>query len=659
MTLLSLKNTIHYLCNRKSACLSAVLLGSISPVIAEESIEVLETLQVVARPIIEENQLDTFSSMSSVVTEDQLRDQNAVDLASALRRTPGVQIPRFNPVGSFGGSEGGGVIIRGMGASRPGSEIKTYIDDIPFYMPIWGHPLLDILPINGMESITVYKSPQPQVNGNNFASVNLSTKKATEDGVKGNFKVSGGMFGTASEQLDVTGKFGDVDFTLAQGFARSNGHRDNADGQLNNVMGRIGWQFDKNWSLGAQFLYTNNEASDPGDNRLPQPTVAPDYNTEAALFSVTLAHDYEKVRGDIKFYTTLGSGDFLNQSQANPWDPVDTLSSFNTAGFRAKEILSLWQDSEIILGLDNDWIWGEVESDFTGGAPSSQFTTPTFSITSPYLSISQGFQVHNDWELIPSVGLRYYSHSQFEDEFSPHAGLSLRSDWLAVFTNYSRGVNYPGLEAPTLGNILQNVAAPFGTTWQTLDPEINDHVEVGFQLMPFDSTQIDVSLFLDMIKNRYIFAFPPHVPFPQFSNLGSYDMYGMELALQQSITKNWIFFTSLTLLDPSIDNLPYVPTYAVSAGVNGKIEELRINLDLQYQSETTALNRARNPGIESTEKVAGFVVVNARTSYPIPLLGEKGEVFVAAENLFNNKYAYRPGYPMPGIWAQVGISASF
>ncbi|MDO9102768.1 MAG: hypothetical protein Q7J20_10995 [Candidatus Nitrotoga sp.] len=42
-----------------------------------------------------------------------------------------------NPVGSFSGNEGGGVYIRGMGASRPGSEIKTYIDGMPFYMGVY------------------------------------------------------------------------------------------------------------------------------------------------------------------------------------------------------------------------------------------------------------------------------------------------------------------------------------------------------------------------------------------------------------------------------------------------------------------------------------------------------------------------------------------
>lgn len=151
-------------------------------------------------PLVRNLELDAFSASSAVITQDQLRDQNAVDLASALRRTPGVQISRYNPVGAFGGDQGCAVYILGMGASRPGSEIKTYVDGVPFYMGLWNHPLLDLLPVNGMQSITVYKSPQPQINGNNFASIDLRTRRATEDGVHGD--AWDGVFGLYRQQVD-------------------------------------------------------------------------------------------------------------------------------------------------------------------------------------------------------------------------------------------------------------------------------------------------------------------------------------------------------------------------------------------------------------------------------------------------------------------------
>ena len=80
-------------------------------------------LVVTAKPDIAEIEIDKFSSTSAVITDETIRDLHAADLASALRNTPGTQISRYNPVGSFGGAEGGSVFIRGMGLSRPGSEI--------------------------------------------------------------------------------------------------------------------------------------------------------------------------------------------------------------------------------------------------------------------------------------------------------------------------------------------------------------------------------------------------------------------------------------------------------------------------------------------------------------------------------------------------------
>ncbi|MGB3988609.1 MAG: TonB-dependent receptor plug domain-containing protein, partial [Minisyncoccales bacterium] len=209
--------------NRAPLTIALVAAGLISATLAIAQTATLDPVIVTARPVVEDVNVDNFSTGSAVITQDQLRDQNAVDLASALRRTPGVQISRYNPVGAFGGDQGGAVFIRGMGVSRPGSEIKTYIDGVPFYMGLWSHPLLDLLPINSMQSITVYKSPQLHVNGNNFASVDLQTQRASQDGIHGDVRLSGGSFGTFTEQFNLLGRQGDLDWSLSQGHAQSNG----------------------------------------------------------------------------------------------------------------------------------------------------------------------------------------------------------------------------------------------------------------------------------------------------------------------------------------------------------------------------------------------------------------------------------------------------
>lgn len=612
----------------------------------------LPAVVVTARPVIEEIRVDAFSSTSAVVTENQLRDQNAVDVASALRRTPGVQISRYNPVGAFGGDQGGAVFIRGMGVSRPGSEIKTYIDDVPFYMGVWNHPLLDLLPVNAMQSITVYKSPQPQVNGNNFASINLQTKRATEEGVHGDASLSAGSFGTMIEQANLVGRHGDFDYTLAQGHAESNGHRANADGELNNVMGRVGWRLNDNWTAGASFLYVDNKARDPGDNRVAAPAVAPQYSTRAGMVTASAAHAHGDWRGRVLLYSNSGKGNWLNQ----PGLDGDTLSNFRMSGLRWKEQFSAWTGGTVVAGVDHDRISGDVQFNRVAPAPQNNFDAPTFKITSPYVSLNQTIALNQDWSLVPSAGLRFYDHSEFHSKVAPHAGVSLASERLTVFANVSRGINYPGLETTVLSSLI----APLGTSWKKLSAEELDHAEIGVKFSPADSTQIDFSIFSDNVKNRYVFGFPPNVPPPpQFINLGSYRMKGAELAIRQTVTRDWSVFGGLTLLDPGIDNLPYTPRRALTVGVNGRLGPIRIALDAQYQSEVWALNRARAAGAVNMDKVSGFAVANARVSYAVPGLGKRGEIFAAVENLFDRAYAYRPGYPMPGRWGQVGLSASF
>lgn len=618
----------------------------------QSSTTALTPVVVTSNPIIDRVRIDPFSSTSAVVTESQLRDQNAFDLAAALRRTPGVQITRYNPVGAFGGDQGGAVFIRGMGVSRPGSEIKTYIDGVPFYMGVWNHPLLDLLPVNGMQSITVYKSPQPQINGNNFASINLETKRATEDGIQAGARISGGYFNTFIEQADLVGRKGDVDFMLAQGHAQSDGQRLNASGELNNVMGRIGMWLGANWSVGTSFLFVTNTARDPGDDRLPRPAVAPQYNTQAGLVSAFISHRHNDWRGDLRFYYSKGEGNWLHQSGLDG----DTLTNFETIGVRWKEQFSLWKGSAIVAGLDSDWVSGNARFNRVAPAPQDSFNAPTFRITSPYIALSQTIELGKGWSLVPAVGIRVYDHNMFRTKTSPHAGLSLISDWITLFGNVSRGINYPGLEAP----VLSSVIPALGQSWRQLAAEELDHAEVGFKLNPFETTQIDVSVFADQVKNRYIFGFPPNVPPPpQFLNLGTYTIRGTEVAIRQNITPNWTVFGGMTLLDPSIDNLPYTPKRAVTAGLSGQMGPIRLTVDTQYQSSVLALNRPRAAGAVNSESVHSFAIMNARVSYQLPQLGKRGEIFVAMENLLDTRYAYRPGYPMPGRWGQIGFSASF
>lgn len=635
--------------------------------LAEEKGVELEITEVIANPIIEENHVDEYSSISSVVTEDQLRDLNALDLASALKRMPGVQISRYNPVGSFGGDQGGAVSIRGQGTGRPGSEIKTYIDDVPMYMATWNHPLLDLLPINGMQSITVYKGPQPQVNGNNFGSINLQTKTAVEEGTHGSGRLSGGFFGTLNEQADLQGKYGDLDFSLAQGYAMSDGNRENGFGELRNVMGKAGYQLNAHWRSEVSFLYADNKAGDPGQYGVTPPIG--EYDTIAGMVAANLSHEHGDWNGKFALYHNGGDGNWLDQN-AYFTGFADARSNLMTQysmdGFRWKEQFSPWQGGTLLAGVDNEWLDGKVTNyGAQTGNQVYQVETPTFRLTTPYLALSHELALNKEWIMVPSVGVRFYDHSHYASKASPHAGVSFVSQDLTLYGNVSNGVNYPGIDAAANAGALSNVPFPIFSNgylpnfsadgWKNLSPETDDHAEVGLKATPFKTTQIDLSFFIDNIKNRYIFDLSQGV----YSNYGSYWMRGLELSVKQELIADWTMFAGLTLLNPSIPNLPYTPEQAVTAGVNGPIGPLLFSFDLQYQSRTWALNRSRNVNEVNDQRVEGFTVANTRLALPVQEMGKKGEVFVSVENLFDNSYEYRPGYEMPGIWGQIGVAASF
>jgi iron complex outermembrane receptor protein len=137
-------------------------------------------------------------------------------------------------------------------------------------------------------------------------------------------------------------------------------------------------------------------------------------------------------------------------------------------------------------------------------------------------------------------------------------------------------------------------------------------------------------------------------------------MQGVELSAQREIIPELTLFGGWTYLNNnSVANLPYVPQNAFNAALTGYVGKIRLSVDAQYQTSFYSQTLSRNTGSTNTTLVNGFTVANARVSYPIPALGKKGEVFVIVENIFNQQYSYRQGYPMPGTWGSIGLSTSF
>lgn len=622
-----------------------------------ETAAVLEPVHVVSSPIIEDNVVDAFAAQKTVVTEEQMDNLNAQDLTTALRRTPGITISRYNPVGSFGGATGGAVFIRGLGSSRPGAEIKTFVDGVPVYMSLWNHPLLDLLPIDPAQSVEVYKSPQPHLFGNAFGVVNLVPKTAPSEGFS---TVVGGAYGSY-DTVVVRGEHGGhvapFSYYVGGAWRRSDGHRDDADGALGNVYGRLGWDINPNWKVQGFTLWNDNYADDPGAEGALSTQRQGRYETRLWLLSAALTNEYERAAGFLKVYRSGGEGDWLDQPTSTSGVREDLFNDFLFYGVKARERFAFWPGGELVTGLDWDRTEGDYVAYYTDGK-KDVWSGHDFTILSPYAAVSHMFGHSQGFHLTPSAGIRYYDHTDFESQWAPHAGVVVGYKDTELHAGYARGVLYPGLDVVVFS---EKVIPALKDSWKNLDPEVLDHVEVGLRHRWGSWLSVDITVFRDEGSDRYVVIPPPPFP-PVYDNVEDYTLKGVETTATVYPTDRLSLFAGATFLDADPADLPYTPEWTVSAGLNWRLlDRWTLSLDGERVGSMTVREQARRAGVINTQTVDAYFLLNGKISYrfPLPYAKADGTVYVAVENILDEDYEYLPGYPMPGTNVMLGAKLTF
>jgi outer membrane cobalamin receptor len=626
---------------------------SVSGTRADETEFVLEDVVVTGHAVIEGNEINRLGSQVTVVTEQQIIDLNAQDLTSALRRVPGVIISRHNPIGSFGGGEGGAVFIRGQGSSRPGSEIQTLVDGIPKFVSVWTHPLMDVLNVDILESVDVYKGAQPVLFGNMaFGAIDIKTKRMKHTGFSTAFHAGYGSFDTLRGSIEHGGKLDRLDYYLLGGYRSSDGHRENADGELKDLFGRLGYEISNEWDISLTFIQTDNWADDPGpaDNSAPSDGR---FNTVDYFTVATISNSYDWGNGYIKIYRDKGDIDWVDQKGTQG---LDTLTDYQNYGLRAREILTLWEGGEMLTGVDLDYISGEVEFLDPSGS-DMKFPKETFRISSFYVALSQMFGTKEGFYALPSAGVRYMDHNAYDNEMGPQAGLILGYRDTEFHASYSRGINYPGIYA----KVQDEVFMPGDNEWSEIGAEKLDHFEVGIAQQFHEFDRIDLTLFYDDGQDRIVVSPPPPFP-PVLSNMGEYRMKGIEGSVMLAPIPDLTLFAGFTYLDVDPQDLPYSPKWTFSSGINYLLfNDFKISIDTLYVDEQYVTSRARQEGTINVDRVDSYFLLNAKISYDfiLPYRDLECQIYLAGENLTDTDYEQKKGYPMPGLSGMVGIDVKF
>jgi outer membrane cobalamin receptor len=627
-----------------------------TPVFSEEEKEItLEEVKVVASPIIEGNRVDDYGNRVTTVTEKQVEDLNALDFPSALRRTPGVTISRYNIVGSYGGDQGGSIYIRGMGGERPGAEIQTLIDGRPSFVGIWTHPLMDLMSVSNLGHVDVYKGAQPVLFGNSsYGAVNVVTKRMMEEGFTTRIRSAYGSYNTFDEYFEHGGKKGNFDYYLVGDFKKSDGHRENSDGEVQNYFGRMGYRFTDAWDASLTMNYTDSYANDPGIKGAAPIPVVPRFKVWDQVYDLTVSNKYESAAGFLKVYYDDGHIRWKNQWDTGPKVAFDTNTDWNNYGIRAQEKLKLWTSGEVILGYDHDVYGGKAEEVRPTKVKSLKDTH--FYNSAPYIDVRHTFTLEKELQITPSVGARYNMSKYFGDFFGPEAGLKVHYKDTELYARYAKGFNLPGVYTV----FFYELNFGQGDRWKDLKPEKIDHYEIGGSQKITRWLKGDLTLFYDSGKNRLIFKAPP----PRFENLEKYRTKGIEATATATPWANFECFVGGTYLLASPSDLPYAPKVTLSGGISYALwDKIFINADSIYVS-SRFVSDPRFP-VTHPGKVGSYYLVNGKISYrikPIPYVPYKKaevEIFLAGENLTNVHYEYLPGYPMPGIIVMGGIGLKF
>ncbi len=600
-------------------------------------------------PIVETSDLDPFGNLVTTVGEQQIADLYAQDLTSALRRVPGVVISRYNPVGAYGGGDGGAFFIRGHGSSRPGGEIVMLTDGVPRFVGIWTHPLIDVANIDSMERAQVYRSAQPVLLGNMaFGAVDMASKRRRLAGSGGRFLGSWGSFDTLVGNFEYGGLDGAFDYYLTAGHRRSDGHRENADGEITAVSGRLGYRLGDHWRMSVFYEHSESSVNDPGAVGAPPLPIVPNYDIANDFILTTLEHGHRRWSGSLKLYADMGTFDWLQWSGAEQHAFRSVTDSTNY-GFRWRETVSPWSGGELVVGLDHDLYGGE----FAERHPADDRLTTdlTFRNTAPYFMLSHTFS--GEVTVTPSIGVRYNDSRYFGGEWGAQAGIAVGVGRHSVYANWAHAFNLPGVYAA-----VQYGGWGRGDQWRDLEAETVDHLEVGWLLPLGKATRVSTSFFRDEVDNALRFVPPPPPP-PLFANVGAYEVDGVELSLQAEPSKSLAFFVGGTLSSADPETVPNLPRSTAVGGLTWTARNhVRLNLDLQWVDDRYILNPRF---AEGGAPVDSYLLANAKIAVPWHVLGLDlgGSLFLFGENLTDEDYEHRIGYPMPGRMLQVGVEVEF
>lgn len=617
----------------------SVILSSIIAVSASAAIESApDTTRVLDEVIVVEKgakaPVPLLPLDVKIVGQDILEKSAEPNILPVLQNhIPGMFVTERGLAGyGVSGGSAGAVTMRGVGGV---GRVLFLIDGQPQWAGIFGHSLPDTYVSNDVQRVEVVSGPSSLLYGSGAmgGSVNLITRRATEDGFNGSARAMAGSYGTMNYGARAGYKTGNLRAYAAASYERSDGNRRGMGYWLANQYASLNYDFSSHWEAGANVMITETRADNPGTvyRKLPLDMWARQLRTTASVF---VKNHYDISSGGIQACYNWGKHKIDDGLDNNDLPRTYYFHSRDyNMGVTMYQTVKPWQGNDLSAGIDfKHWGGRAYNADKTTGEESPIVDRHVNEIAG-YVMMQQA--LFNE-RLSLNAGVRLEHSSQFGNEWVPQAGFVFRPmSSNRVKFNYSKGFRSP--------NIRELYMYPPHNP--DLRPERMNNFEVELRQW-FPEQGINVGLALYYINGDNLIQTVRSEGRPLNINTGKFINKGFEVDFNYRLSQIWSFTANYAYL--------HTDTHIVGAPQNKLFGEISFTPG-QWQFSLDAMGVW---SLNNEETKQNYGLVNARAAYTVAMRTPV-TLFVKGENLTAARYQINYGFPMPKATFMAGLELRF
>jgi iron complex outermembrane receptor protein len=397
---------------------------------------------------------------------------------------------------------------------------------------------------------------------------------------------------------------------------QTDGHRPNSEFNITNGYLKIGYELNKNLTLGIDFSLAKFKTFDPGPDTI-NAVRGTSLDITRGYYSFYLNNEYEKAAGTAKFFYNFGVHDISDGFHSNDinW------------GLNLSEAFKLYDSNKVSFGADFIKYGGKAENILAMNGNGTIFSDTTLYELGAYAVIQQKILK----KITLNGGVRIQHNQRYGNEWIPSAGLA----WQISPLTTMKTIISKGFRSPTIRELYMWNHNP------DLQPERIISYETGIS-RSFINGKLNAELTGYIIDGDNLIVTGA---MGNLYNSGVIRNKGIEVAIIANPNKNLTINVSYSYINMK-SPLFATPKHNLFIGGRYSLKKISISANVHQINDL-------NTDAIAVSKLESYTLLSTKL---VCHLSSNLEVFTSAENILNQHYEINRYYPMPGATFFCGIN---